>query len=156
MSINLLPCQGNYFLKHLDNINIDIQKKIILFDGVCNLCNNAVLKVIKHDKKDNFIFASLQSEKGKKIINLLQIDVTKIDSIILFEPSISYYIKSSAALKIMGDFGGFWNLTKLGWIFPEFIRNLVYDFIAKNRYKWFGKKDNCMIPTPELKSKFLN
>ena len=136
---------------------ITVNKKIILFDGVCNLCNKAVLKVIKHDQKNNFMLTSLQSDIGKKIINHLQIDVSKIDSIILFEPSSdSYTIKSSAALKIMGDFGGFWNLTKIGWIFPRWFRDVIYDFIAKNRYQWFGKKDSCMIPTPELKSKFLD
>ena len=133
-----------------------LDKKIILFDGVCNLCNNAILKVIKYDKKNHFIFASLQSETGKEIINHLNIDVVKTDSIILFEPKFSFDIKSSAALKVMEDFGGFWNLTKIGWIFPKFFRDFVYDFIAKNRYKWFGKKNQCMIPTPELTSKFLD
>ena len=137
-------------------IDLPPNKKIILFDGFCNLCNDAVLKVIKHDYKNNFIFTSLQSETGKKIISHLNIDISKIDSIILFEPQVSYDIKSSAALKIMKDFGGFWNLTKIGWIFPKGIRDVIYDYVAKNRYRWFGKKESCMIPTPELKSKFLN
>lgn len=130
-------------------------KKIILFDGICNLCNDTVLKIIKFDKKNTFIFASLQSDIGQKIIKHLQIDIEKTDSIILYEPSVSYDIKSSAALKIMNDFGGFWKLTQLFWIFPQPIRDVVYDFIARNRYKWFGKKEACMIPTPNLKAKFL-
>ncbi|MFK8060114.1 MAG: thiol-disulfide oxidoreductase DCC family protein [Polaribacter sp.] len=137
-------------------IEIPKNKKVILFDGVCNLCNDAVLKVIKFDKKNTFLFAALQSKKGEKIINHLKIDVTTVDSIILYEPNISYDIKSTAALKVMNDFGGFWNLSKLCWIFPENFRNWVYDYIAKNRYKWFGKKESCMIPTPELKAKFLD
>lgn len=137
-------------------IDFPVNKKIILFDGVCNLCNNAVLRVIEYDQKNNFVFASLQSESGKKIIHHLQIDILTTDSIILFDPKVSYDIKSSAALKIMADFGGIWNLSRIGWVFPKIIRDFVYDFIAKNRYKWFGKKDNCMIPTRELKSKFLN
>ncbi len=136
-------------------IDLPKNKKIILFDGVCNLCNDAVLKVIKHDHKNVFVFASLQSETGKKIIKYLNIDVSKIDSIVLFEPNVSYEIKSSAALKIMNDFGGFWNLTQLGWVFPISFRDFIYDYIAKNRYKWFGKKESCMIPTTELQSKFL-
>lgn len=137
-------------------IDLPLNKKIILFDGVCNLCNNAILMVIKYDRKNNFAFAALQSESGKKIIENLQIDISKTDSIILFEPqSSTYSIKSTAALKIMGHFGGFWILTKLGWIFPLVFRDFIYDYIAQNRYKWFGKKDNCMIPTPELNSKFL-
>lgn len=135
---------------------LPVNKKIILFDGVCNLCNSAVLTVIKHDHKNNFVFAPLQSATGKKIIKDLHIDVSKTDSIILFEPNVSYNIKSSAALKVMGDFGGFWILSKIGWIFPVFFRDFIYDYIAKNRYKWFGKQNNCMIPTPKLNSKFLD
>ena len=137
-------------------INIPKNKKIIIFDGICNLCNNAVLQVIKHDKKNTFMFAALQSEKGQEILNYLKIDISKLDSIILFEPNICYDIKSTAALKVMKDFGGFWHLTKILLIFPEVLRNFVYDYIAKNRYKWFGKKESCMLPTPELKNKFFN
>lgn len=137
-------------------IHIPERKKVILFDGVCNLCNNFVLKVIKHDTKNTFIFTALQSKSGQEIIQHLKIDTTKIDSIILYEPNISYDIKSTAALHIMSEFGGFWKLSKIFFILPEAIRNKVYDFIAKNRYSWFGKKESCMIPTPELKAKFLN
>lgn len=135
--------------------NLPKDKKIILFDGVCNLCNNSVLRVIKHDKNNAFVFTSLQSDIGKQIINHIGIDTSKIDSIILYEPGISYDVKSTAGLKIMNEFGGFWILTQFFWIFPESIRNIVYDYIAKNRYKWFGKKGSCMIPTPKLKTKFL-
>jgi predicted DCC family thiol-disulfide oxidoreductase YuxK len=131
-------------------------KKIILFDGICNLCNDSVLKVIKYDKKDHFVFAALQSKSGQDIINYLKIDVSKTDSIILYEPDVAYDIKSTAALKIMKDFGGFWVLTQVFEILPTPIRDYFYDYIAKNRYKWFGKKESCMIPTPELKAKFLN
>ncbi|MCI2228138.1 DCC1-like thiol-disulfide oxidoreductase family protein [Polaribacter sp. MSW13] len=137
-------------------IDFPKNKKIILFDGICNLCNDSVLKVIKFDKKNNFVFAPLQSKTGQAITKHLKIDTSKIDSIILYEPGISYDIKSTAALKIMNDFGGFWFLSKLFWIFPETFRNLIYNYIAKNRYKWFGKKESCMIPTPELKAKFLD
>ena len=137
-------------------IDLPKNKKLILFDGICNLCNNAVLKVIKNDRKNTFVFTALQSETGKKVIDHLKIDISKIDSIILYEPNVSYDIKSTAALKIMNDFGGFWKATQLFLIFPEKFRNLIYDYIAKNRYKWFGKKENCMIPSPELKVKFLD
>ncbi|PQJ81976.1 thiol-disulfide oxidoreductase DCC family protein [Polaribacter glomeratus] len=137
-------------------VDIPKNKKIILFDGICNLCNNSVLKVIKYDKKNTFMFASLQSKSGQDIINYLKIDITKIDSIIIYEPGVAYDIKSTAVLKIMNDFGSFWSLTQIFEIVPETIRNYFYDYIAKNRYKWFGKKESCMIPTPELKIKFLN
>ena len=136
--------------------NLPNNKQIVLFDGVCNFCNASILKIIKNDKKNIFLFASLQSEIGKEITQHFNIDTNLIDSIILVESKTSFAIKSTAALKVMGDFGGFWILSKIGWIFPVIFRDFVYDYIAKNRYKWFGKKDNCMIPTPELKAKFLN
>ena len=101
------------------------------------------------------MFVAIQSRTGKEVLNYLNVDIKKIDSIILYEPGISYDIKSTAALKIMSSFGGFWRITQVGWLFPEPIRNYIYDFIAKNRYHWFGKKDSCMTPTPELNAKFL-
>jgi predicted DCC family thiol-disulfide oxidoreductase YuxK len=131
-------------------------KKILLFDGVCNFCNSTVLKIIKYDSKDIFVFASLQSEIGKTITNRLNIDTTTIDSIILFETETNFYIKSDAALRVMQLLGGFWKLTIIFKVLPVSFRDSIYNYIAKNRYKWFGKKDNCMIPTTELKSKFLN
>lgn len=136
-------------------IDLPKNKKIILFDGICNFCNNAVLKTINYDKKNQFVFASLQSEVGKKITNYLGVDTSKIDSIILYEPNNAYYIKSTAALKVMAEFGGFWQIASSLMVFPEGFRNLVYDYIAKNRYKWFGKKEKCMIPTKEIREKFL-
>lgn len=136
-------------------MNLPVNKKIILFDGVCNLCNSAITTIIKYDKKNDFLFTPLSSKTGQEILNHIQIDTSKIDSIILYAPSLTYNIKSSAALKIMNSFGGFWKLSTVFWIVPKPIRDIIYDFIAKNRYKWFGKKENCMIPTPELKSKFL-
>jgi len=135
--------------------NLPSNKKVILFDGVCNFCNGSVLKVIKHDTKNQFVFTSLQSDIGKEITKYLGVDTSKIDSIILYEPSVAYYIKSSAALKIMNDFGGIWKLTQVFWILPEGLRNIAYDYIAKNRYKWFGKKEACMIPSKEIQEKFL-
>ena len=137
-------------------IDIPKNKKIILFDGICNLCNDVVLKVIKYDKKNIFLFSSLQSKIGKEITDHLGIDISKIDSIILYEPDISYDIKSTAALKILQDFSGIWNLFSILLLLPEGFRNLIYTYIAKNRYKWFGKKEKCMIPSSELKEKFLD
>lgn len=130
-------------------------KKIILFDGVCNLCNYSVQYVIKHDKQDVFRFVSLQSELGQKIINHIGIGQMHIDSIILYEPGIAYYYKSSAALQIAKNLSGIATYSTIFRIIPTAIRNIVYDYVAKNRYKWYGKQESCMIPTPELKSKFL-
>ena len=131
-------------------------KKIVLFDGVCNLCNGTVQYIIKRDKKDVFRFALLQSEMGQQFIKERNIDTSNIDSIILIEPNVAYYVRSDAAIEIANELGGFWGLlTIFKHIVPVSIRDGVYNFIAKNRYKWFGKKDQCMIPTPELKDKFL-
>ncbi|SFZ91781.1 Predicted thiol-disulfide oxidoreductase YuxK, DCC family [Flaviramulus basaltis] len=126
-----------------------------MFDGVCNLCNTSVQYVIKHDKKDIFMFTALQSTVGKQIIEEFKIDTKKTDSILLYTPEKGLEYKSKAALKIAYYLGFPYSLMSVFFIVPPFIRNWVYDYIAKNRYKWYGKKDACMIPTPELKSKFL-
>ncbi|NRA94397.1 MAG: thiol-disulfide oxidoreductase DCC family protein [Psychroserpens sp.] len=130
-------------------------KALILFDGVCNLCNSSVLYVIKHDKKNRFMFAPLQSEAGAQIIEKYNIDPSKTDSILLYSEEQGLSIKSSAALNIARHLGFPRNLMSVFFIVPTFIRNWVYDFVARNRYKWFGRKDACMIPTPELTAKFL-
>ena len=131
-------------------------KKLILFDGVCNLCNNAVLKIIRKDKNDIFLFTSIQSNVGKNIINELGIDISKIDSIVLYIPGGNYFIKSEAVFKIANEFKGAWKIIQIFRIFPDFLNNLFYDFVARNRYRWFGKKEECMIPSEKLNSKFLN
>ncbi|MEP0265142.1 thiol-disulfide oxidoreductase DCC family protein [Dokdonia sp.] len=130
-------------------------KKIILFDGVCNLCNTSIIFVIKHDPKDLFRFAPLQSDLGKALISKHDIDSTKVDSIILVDQE-KAYTKSSAALRIARHLSGGYSFLAIFLIFPAFLRNVVYDYIARNRYKWYGKKESCMIPTPELKAKFLD
>ncbi|MFP4846689.1 thiol-disulfide oxidoreductase DCC family protein [Winogradskyella sp. PE311] len=136
--------------------NIPKDKQLILFDGVCNLCNSSVLYVIKRDNKNKFLFAPLQSTIGKSIINEFNIDIVKTDSIILYKPKErKIYDKSTAALFIAKSLNFPTNLMAVFFIVPNFIRNWVYNFIAKNRYKWYGKKESCMIPTPELKSKFI-
>ena len=86
----------------------------------------------------------------------LEIDLLKMDSILLYEPPSTYSYKATAVLKIMNTFGGWWNLTQVYWIVPTFLRNLMYDFIAKNRYKWFGQRESCMLPTPEFEKRFLS
>lgn len=131
-------------------------KKIILFDGFCNLCNSSVQYVIKHDKKDIFRFVSIQSELGQKIVKHIGINPIHIDSIVLYEPGISYYYKSTAALEIAKGLSGVFTLATFFIILPTRIRDLIYDYVAKNRYKWYGKKESCMIPTLELKGKFLD
>lgn len=133
---------------------MNTKHKIILFDGVCNLCNGAVTYIIKRDKKNVFKFAALQSEIGAQLLAKFNIDTEKVDSIILIDGE-KQYVKSSAALHIAKHLSGAYPLLFGFMVVPRSIRNWVYDYVAKNRYKWFGKKESCMIPTVELKSKFL-
>jgi len=135
--------------------NLPPNKKIILFDGVCNLCNSAVQFVIKHDKKDTFRFVALQSVLGQEILAYIGIDAKNIDSIVLYEPGIAYYSKSDAALQIARNLDGIFSFGTIFKIIPTGIRNYLYDYIARNRYQWYGKKESCMIPSAELKIKFL-
>ncbi len=130
-------------------------KKIILFDGVCNLCNNAIQFIIKRDHKDIFRYAALQSELGQQLTKERGIDTQLVDSMILLEPGVAYFVKSDAALEISKEFGGLWGLLQVFSWLPASLRNPIYDLVARNRYKWFGKKDQCMVPTPELQAKFL-
>ena len=129
--------------------------QIILFDGVCNLCNDAVRFIMKRDKNKIFRYASLQSDLGKKLLAERNIDPSTTDSIVLIDPDVAYYTKSSAALQIAKKLSGLYPLLSGFLFFPKFLRDPVYDFIAKNRYKWFGKKENCMIPTEEQKALFV-
>ena len=135
--------------------NLPKDKKIILFDGVCNLCDATVQFIIKHDKHDVFRFVALQSELGQQIVKYIGVDTSKTDSIILYEPGHAYYYKAEAAIKIAKELGGIYSLMGIFSIFPDWFSNKVYDYVARNRYKWYGKKDECMIPTPEMKGKFL-
>jgi len=135
---------------------MDEAKKIILFDGVCNLCNGFIQFIIKRDKQDVFRYASLQSEIGKQLISERGMETKTLESVVLIDPNVAYYIKSDAALQIGKHLKGYRTLSKLMNLIPSGLRNIVYDLIAKYRYAWFGKKDQCMIPTPELKSKFLD
>lgn len=129
--------------------------KIILFDGVCNLCNGVVRFVINRDKKGVFKFAALQSEIGQKLCTERHINIEIIDSIVLIDPGKAYYLKSQAAIEIARDLKGLGWLRIFGWVFPVWLCDFIYDMIARNRYRWFGKQQTCMIPTKEQLSRFL-
>ena len=136
-------------------MTIPQNKQLILFDGVCNLCNAAIQFVIAHDKHNRFMFAALQSETGKAIAEQYDVDTEVLDSIVLYIPNKGVYSKSTAALKIASKLGFPINLLRIFIIVPPFIRHWVYSIVAKNRYRWFGKKEACMVPTPVLKEKFM-
>lgn len=134
---------------------IPANKQLILFDGVCNFCDQTVQKIIKADAKNIFVFASLQSPFGQEILQYLGIRKTT-DSIVLYRPGFAYYTESDAVLNISKQLGGIYPLLQIGRIFPKKIRDVMYRSFAKNRYKWFGKKDECPLPSPEIRQKFLS
>lgn len=136
----------------IDNLPKD--KKIVLFDGVCNYCNDKINFIIKNDKQDVFRFVALQSETGQKIITYLGID-SSIDSIILYEPGYAYFIKSEAVFRIIKHLSSAVKLVLIFNFIPTSIKNIFYDIIARNRYNWYGKKESCMLPTEEIKRKFI-
>ena len=127
---------------------------IILFDGVCNFCNSAVDFVIKRDKRSVFKFASLQSQAGQKILADNNLTDVGLSSFIFIEGN-NIYFKSTAALRVSRYLDGWWRLMYGFIIVPKKIRDGIYSWIAKNRYKWFGKK-SCTIPNVETRSRFLN
>ncbi len=127
---------------------------IILFDGVCNLCSGSVQFIIARDANKVFRFASLQSEIGKQLLIQYQLPTTDFNTIVFIENNI-VYTKSTAALRIARKLDGFWYLLYAFILVPTFIRNAVYDYIGRNRYRFWGKKEECWLPTADMKSRFL-
>jgi predicted DCC family thiol-disulfide oxidoreductase YuxK len=145
------------FLAHYSTVRYvrgTVREPIILFDGVCNLCAWAVRFIIERDPKGYFHFASLQSDLGKSLLAKHEIDPANTDSFVLVENGIAY-MESAAALRVARKLTLPWPLFFAGIILPPFVRDSIYRFIARHRYRWFGKQDSCMIPTPELRSRFV-
>lgn len=131
-------------------------KKIILFDGECNLCDWSVQLLLKNDPHDFFRFASLQSDFGKKVQREYGIDSLKMNSVILIDDYVNFKSKTSAVFSMICSMGRLWPLFNVFWVIPRFIRDWVYVFVTKNRYTWFGKKNTCMIMTDNIAHKFID
>lgn len=129
-------------------------KLILLFDGVCNLCNGVVQFIMRHDVKSRFLFASLQSEAGQKLLQKFHLDTNNFKTFVLVENEL-FFTHSTAALRVAKRLNGLIPLLYAFIIVPKFIRDGVYGWVSRNRYRWFGKRDFCMVPTPDLKEKFL-
>lgn len=127
---------------------------VVLFDGVCNLCNSSVNWIIDHDKEGKFKFASLQSVYGQNVVKQFNLTGEYMDTVLLLDDD-KLYKRSEAVLRIAKHIGGIHTLAYVFIIIPAFVRDMFYNFVARNRYRWFGKQDACRIPTPELKAKFL-
>jgi predicted DCC family thiol-disulfide oxidoreductase YuxK len=128
--------------------------QVILFDGVCNLCSGSVQFILKRDKEKKFMFASLQSNYGQALLKQLGLPTDTFNSFVLYEDG-KIFTRSTAALKMFAQLKG-WGWVKIFWVVPKFIRDAVYNLVAKNRYRWFGKKEECWVPTSELKARFLD
>lgn len=131
-----------------------MNEPVILFDGVCNFCNAGINFIIRQDKKKVFRFAPLQSEAGQKLLKQYNLPTEGFESFVLIDAG-KVYQKSAAGLRVCGQLPWYWGWTQAFWIAPKFLRDGVYNFLARNRYKWFGKKNECMVPTPQLKSRFV-
>lgn len=127
---------------------------VVLFDGVCNLCNGSVQFIIRRDPAGRFRFASLQSEAGQALLRRHGLDPEDLFSVILVEDG-RVHSRSDAALRIAGGLSGGWRAAGALRVVPRPLRDLVYGLVARNRYRWFGRRDACMIPTPELRARFL-
>lgn len=127
---------------------------MVLFDGVCNLCNASVQWVLKRDRKGVFKFAALQSETGRALLRGFGLSPENFDTVVLIDGNRAF-TRSDAALEIAQRIGGVWSLSAVFMIIPRSIRNAVYDWVARNRYRWFGRRESCMIPGPEWKERFL-
>ncbi len=131
------------------------KQRIILFDGVCNFCNSAVNFVIKRDKKSSLKFAALQSGIAHQMLTGKAIPANDVSTFVFIENG-KVFTRSTAVLMVCKYLTGLWPLLYGFIIVPKFIRDGIYNWVARNRYRWFGKKQECMIPTPEIQSKFLN
>ena len=132
----------------------DKETHILLFDGVCNLCNSVVKFTIKRDHKKKFKFAALQSDKGIALLKQFGLAADDFDSFVLIKGD-KYYLRSSAGIMVLRELGGIWKLANIFIYLPESIRDSVYNLIAKSRYGIFGKQDTCMMPKEEIKNRFL-
>ena len=137
-----------------NNLKTEFPDSIILFDGVCNLCNSSVQFIIRHDPQSNFKLASLQSDAGKGLLKKYSLPEEQLYSVILISNNRTFE-RSRAALEIARKLNGLWPMMYLFILIPPFIRNFIYDWISKNRYRWFGVRNECMIPTKETKNRFL-
>lgn len=132
----------------------DFNSAVLLFDGVCNLCNASVQWVLKRDRKGVFKFAALQSEAGQELLRKFGFSPENFDSVVLIAGN-RIFTRSDAALETVRRMGGLWSLSAVFKIIPRPIRNALYDWVARNRYRWFGRREECMLPRPEWKERFL-
>lgn len=136
------------------DLSPELEHDIVIFDGVCNFCDSSVQFILKHDNNDRYRFVPFQQPTGEALLKKYGIDPATIDSIVLIEQQQAFK-KSTAILKITRRMSGLWPLMYAFIIVPKFLRDPIYEWIGRNRYRWFGKKEACMIPSPDVRAKFL-
>lgn len=135
-------------------------RTVILFDGVCNLCNASVQFILRRDTRRLFQFASMQSEAGQRLLQQVGLSSTDMDTFVVVEQaedgsSSRIYTRSEAAIQVVSKLRQPWPLVRLVWWVPRPIRDGLYSWVSRNRYRWFGKRQTCMVPTPDIRERFL-
>ena len=135
-------------------MQLPTDRPVILYDGICNLCNSSVRFILKHDTREKFLFSSLQSDASKKLLLHLNYKIIEMNSILLVENG-QIHEKSDAVLKIASGLSFPWNLSAAFRILPRKVRDSIYDFVARNRYRWFGKRDSCVYTVNTYENRFI-
>ena len=134
---------------------MDEHQPVLLYDGICHLCNGLVRFVIRWDRKKTIRFASLQSDRGQSFLKDREMPTDDFDTLVYIKEG-KYYVRSTAVLEVLKDMGGFWRVFYIFIILPTCLRDPVYRLVARLRYRLFGKSDQCTIPAPEIRERFLD
>jgi predicted DCC family thiol-disulfide oxidoreductase YuxK len=145
---------GNEPQKSAKTMNSDVNSPILLFDGVCNLCNASVQWVLLHDRKGIFRFAALQSEAGQALLRAHGLPTDQLNSAVLLAEG-RVWLRSDASLELLRRLGGPWRLLSALRYLPRWLRHPVYDWVARNRYRWFGRQTQCFVPRKEWQERFI-
>ncbi|MEW6683878.1 MAG: DCC1-like thiol-disulfide oxidoreductase family protein [Nitrospirota bacterium] len=139
----------------MSEVQVGVPTPLILYDGVCRLCTGTVLFVIKRDRRKRFRFASMQSPLGQRLLRSVGLSPDELKTFVLVDES-RHFTKSEAALRVAADLGGLWRAVSLLRVIPGPIRDGVYDWVARNRYRWFGRLDQCLVPVPDVLDRFVD
>jgi predicted DCC family thiol-disulfide oxidoreductase YuxK len=139
----------------VSGVSPTIPTPLILYDGVCRLCTGTVLFVIKRDRRKRYRFASLQSPLGQQLLRSFGLPPDELKTFVLVDDG-GHFTKSTAALKVAAGLGGLWPVLSLLRVIPRPIRDGVYDWVARNRYRWLGRRDQCLVPVPDVRDRFVD
>jgi predicted DCC family thiol-disulfide oxidoreductase YuxK len=147
-------CFSETMTNHTASSATHVQHPTLLFDGVCNLCNHSVQWVLLRDDTAIFRFAALQSDTGQQLLRQFGLSPEQFNTVVLVDGE-RIFLRSDAVLEIARRLGGGWQLLYVFKIVPRFLRDAIYNWVAQNRYRWFGRQESCMLPRPEWKGRFV-